>query len=119
MYDILWRAIHEETTVHIIMKKQTFTRPPNGDVDQGWAILSVCWAFVAAALGSTILRVWIRTRLTRNLGWDDGIMVIAMVSIDPASIKTGARLDLTPRPGYDHCGSLFYYRRSLEWTGET
>ena len=71
------------------MKKQNFARPAHGDVDQGWAILSVCWAFVAVALASTLLRVWIRARLTRNLGWDDGIMVIAMVSIGRASMETG------------------------------
>jgi len=62
------------------MIQEPFSRPTGGDIDQGWAILSVCWAFVIFALVSTILRVWIRARLTRNLGWDDLIMSIAMVS---------------------------------------
>lgn len=62
------------------MKQQTFTPPDNGDVDQGWAILAVCWAFVICALVSTILRVWVRARLTHNLSLDDYNMMIAMVS---------------------------------------
>jgi len=62
------------------MKEQFFAKPDNGDVDQGWALLAVCWAFVTCALVSTILRVWVRARLTRNLGSDDYNMIIAMVS---------------------------------------
>ena len=61
------------------MKAQTFSRPVDGDRDQGWAIVSVCWAFVTLALISTLLRVWVRSRITRNLGWDDYNMMIAMV----------------------------------------
>lgn len=62
------------------MKEQFFAQPDNGDVDQAWALLAVCWAFVTCALVSTILRVWVRARLTRNLGSDDYNMMIAMVS---------------------------------------
>lgn len=63
------------------MKEYQFSRPPDGDRSQGWALLAVCWAFVTAALATTILRVWVRMRLTRNIGWDDYNMIIAMVSI--------------------------------------
>ena len=62
------------------MKEQFFTQPDNGDVDRGWAILAVCWAFVTCAFISTALRVWVRAKLTRNLGSDDYNMMIAMVS---------------------------------------
>ena len=61
------------------MKQYQFSQPSDGDRSQGWALLAVCWAFVTAALATTILRVWVRTRLTRNLGWDDYYMIIAMV----------------------------------------
>lgn len=61
------------------MKQETFTRPPDGDVDQGWAILAICWAFIACALVSTMLRVWVRSRLTHNLKGDDYVAVAAMV----------------------------------------
>ena len=63
------------------MKEQSFSPPPGGDVDQGWAVLAVCWSFVALAFCSTVLRVWIRARLTRNLGYDDLVMSIAMVRL--------------------------------------
>ncbi|KAI4119256.1 MAG: hypothetical protein LQ345_000805 [Seirophora villosa] len=62
------------------MKEYQFSRPPDGDRSQGWAILSVCWAFVLAALATTVLRVWVRVRLTRNLRWDDYNIIIAMVT---------------------------------------
>lgn len=61
------------------MQHETFTPPRNGDVDQGWAILAICWAFIACALISTVLRVWVRSRITRNLGGDDYFAVAAMV----------------------------------------
>ena len=75
------------------MNDQGLSEPPSGDVDQGWALLSVCWALVAAALVSTILRIWIRVRLTQNLSWDDGIMAIAMVSMGATSVDA----DMFPR----------------------
>ena len=68
------------------MIEQTFARPDNGDVDKGWAVLAVCWAFVACAFISTVLRVWVRVRLTRNMGPDDYSMIVAMVSIADLSI---------------------------------
>ena len=61
------------------MKQETFAPPPNGDVDKGWAVLAICWAFIACALISTMLRVWVRSRITRNLGADDYVAVAAMV----------------------------------------
>ena len=61
------------------MKAETFAVPDNGDVDKGWAILSTSWALVAVAFVSTITRIWIRARLTRNLGWDDFFISLAMV----------------------------------------
>ena len=61
------------------MKEETFAQPDTGDVDQGWAILAVCWAFVVCALLSTLLRVWVRGKITYNLGSDDWVIVAAMV----------------------------------------
>ena len=66
------------------MKQETFTRPSNGDVDQGWAVLAICWAFIALALISTLLRVWVRSRITRNLAGDDYVAVAAMVRVCPS-----------------------------------
>lgn len=63
------------------MKPYDFSPPPDGDRDQGWALLSVCWAFVTAAVITTLLRIWVRARLTRNLGWDDYHMMAALVRV--------------------------------------
>lgn len=62
------------------MKSYDFSPPPDGDRSQGWAILSVCWAFVTAAAITTLLRIWVRARLTRNLGWDDYHMMAALTT---------------------------------------
>ncbi|KAL8967968.1 MAG: hypothetical protein Q9183_002677, partial [Haloplaca sp. 2 TL-2023] len=61
------------------MSDYEYSRPPDGDRSQGWALLSVCWGLVVAAMATTALRVWVRARLTRNLGWDDYYMLAAMV----------------------------------------
>ena len=62
------------------MKEYTFTMPDGGDESQGWAILAVCWAFVVVAVCTTILRIVVRTKLTHNLGSDDWVMVVCVVS---------------------------------------
>ena len=61
------------------MEAHAYTEPVGGDVDHGWALLAVCWSFVLCAFVTTALRVIVRSRLTRNLGWDDFWMVVAMV----------------------------------------
>ena len=61
------------------MEAYTFSPPEGGDVDHGWALLSVCWAFVLCAFITTSLRIFVRAKLTKNLGYDDAFMVIAMV----------------------------------------
>ena len=68
------------------MIEQTFARPESEDVDRGWVVLAVCWAFVACAFISTVLRVWVRVRLTRNMGLDDYNMIVAMVSTSRLSV---------------------------------
>lgn len=62
------------------MKQETFTRPADGDHDRGWWLIPFCFVLVTGALISTLIRLWIRLRVTRNLGWDDFLISIAMVS---------------------------------------
>jgi hypothetical protein len=52
------------------MQEVVFPQPKGGDVDQGWALLAVCMSFVLAALISTVARVVVRTKITRNIGWE-------------------------------------------------
>ncbi|KAI4275288.1 MAG: hypothetical protein LQ337_003343 [Flavoplaca oasis] len=58
------------------MKQETFYPSPNGDEDNGKKYLGAAWALVTCATLSTIVRVWVRSRLTRNMGWDDHNMII-------------------------------------------
>ena len=106
------------------MKQETFSRPFNGDVDQGWAILAICWAFIACALISTMLRVWVRSRITHNLGGDDHVAVAAMVRIRfyriDKTLILGAQ-SLTCQPGLDNVVDRRWidYGGSSQWTGKT
>ncbi|KAL8871365.1 MAG: hypothetical protein Q9174_002784 [Haloplaca sp. 1 TL-2023] len=57
------------------MEAHTFYPSPDGDVDNGGRYLGVAWSLVVCALISTSVRTWVRGRLTRNMGWDDYIMI--------------------------------------------
>jgi hypothetical protein len=50
------------------------------DDSRNKAILIVTSVFFAISLLSVILRCFVRTQVVRAWGWDDGTMVIAMVS---------------------------------------
>jgi len=82
------------------MKAETFTPNPHGDEEKGWALIPVCWALVLGALVSTILRVYIRARLTRNLGWDDTVMVVTMVSTAFPFAHDLAEFDCSAQPSW-------------------
>ena len=77
------------------MKQETFSEPPEGDQAQGWAIIAACWSLVTVAFISTATRLWIRSQVTRNLGWDDLFITIAMVG-EKCSART-APTDLKGR----------------------
>lgn len=63
------------------MKNYEFVPAPEGDVNQGWALLAVTWAFVLTAFATIVVRIFVRARLTRNLGADDYTIVVAMVGL--------------------------------------
>jgi len=52
----------------------------NLDDSRSKAILIVTCVFLGISLVSVILRCFVRTRIVRAFGWDDGVMVVAMVS---------------------------------------
>jgi hypothetical protein len=53
------------------MARQSQTKAP-----QQVAAVSV---FLPLALGAVLVRLWIRTRMIKSLGWDDYMMVVALV----------------------------------------
>lgn len=36
--------------------------------------------FLPLAVSTVVLRIWVRTRLSQNFGWDDITMILALVS---------------------------------------
>jgi hypothetical protein len=54
--------------------------PSSLDGSRSKAILIVTSIFLAISLISVALRIFVRTRVVRAFGWDDSIMVLAMVS---------------------------------------
>ncbi|KAL8646687.1 MAG: hypothetical protein Q9210_005994, partial [Variospora velana] len=58
------------------MKQETFYPSPKGDETNGGKYLGAAWALVTCAFSSTAVRIWVRGRLTRNMGWDDYHMII-------------------------------------------
>ena len=63
-----------------MVKEIIFTLPPNGDQNQGPKYLGAGCTLLTIAFASCIVRVLVRGRLTRNIGWDDHWMVITMIS---------------------------------------
>lgn len=52
----------------------------NLDDSRSKAIIIVTSVFLGISLVSVILRCFVRTRIVRAFGWDDTVMVVAMVS---------------------------------------
>ena len=52
---------------------------PGGDQNKGPVVETVTWVFTSLALITVFLRLLTRLRITRNPGWDDFWIVLAMV----------------------------------------
>jgi hypothetical protein len=48
--------------------------------NRGPELLAVCATFVSMAFVSVVLRCYVRLRIVKAFGWDDGFMVVALVS---------------------------------------
>lgn len=46
----------------------------------GHAIIVITWVFTFLAIVTVALRIYVRTNMKTGLGWDDWIMLIAVVS---------------------------------------
>jgi hypothetical protein len=44
------------------------------------SILTVCAVFLGIAWITVVLRLWTRAKIVRAVGWDDGWMLVAIVS---------------------------------------
>lgn len=53
------------------------TTPNPPYINRGPQILAVCGTLVGLAVAAVSLRVWVRATITRQLGWDDGLIIAA------------------------------------------
>lgn len=53
------------------------------DENQGPVILGATLTVTIAALITMATRLYVRTRMIRNIGWDDYVMTLAMVLVRP------------------------------------
>lgn len=88
-------------------KEVIFTPPPNGDENKAPAAFAVMYIFLLAALLTTIIRMWVRTRLTRNQGSDDYWMIATTIT---TLIGSG----FVAKQGFDGLGRHMYYLSSKE-----
>jgi hypothetical protein len=68
------------------MSSTAYPPPVNpGDLGRGPAIIGVTWAFTILAVAAVGLRLYLRGKLLRSIGWDDWIMLTAVVSTSSRS----------------------------------
>jgi len=53
---------------------------PNPSSDRGYILNVIQGIFLALAFTSLIVRMYVRIKVTRNLGWDDFFIVLATVN---------------------------------------
>ncbi len=63
---------------------------PYPDHDKGPEILQILWTLGSISIIVVALRIYTKIRQTRRLYWDDGLMVLALVSTDVEKIAVEA-----------------------------
>jgi hypothetical protein len=93
------------------MARQNQTKAP-----QQIAAVSV---FLPLAMGAVALRMWIRTRMIKSLGWDDYMMVVALVGYGQTTLIAMQNLTVSivelhhvRRCAHDHCQKRRRYASS-------
>ena len=97
------------------MKEEIFGPDAYGDQSKGWALLSITWALGLVALISKVIRIWIRARLRRNLGLDDAVMAVAMVS----TVRDSDCLLNQGDTGNNRPRRRSHFGRSFQWSRPT
>lgn len=59
--------------------------------DRSVEVKAVAATFVSIACVTVILRCYVRLRIVRSFGWDDGVMVIAMVCFSDGALFSVSR----------------------------
>lgn len=61
--------------------------PPDGDVNKGPIVLSITYSTTAIALFVVSMRMWVRIRIVKSVGWDDYTILLAAVSYTASRVS--------------------------------
>lgn len=54
--------------------------PPDGDVNKGPVVLAITYVTTSIALVAVALRMFVRVKIVKSVGWDDYAILLASVS---------------------------------------
>ena len=61
------------------MSSSLSTPPPGGDDDIGYKLVAVAIATISVASVVVAIRLYVRIKLVRAVGWDDSLMLLSLV----------------------------------------
>ena len=60
------------------------TPPADGDRRRGADIIATQFVLISIATTLVCLRLYVRAKMVRKIGWDDRLIILALVSYNPA-----------------------------------
>ena len=66
--------------INIAMSSTSAAPPPGGDENIGYRLVIVASTTIATGAITILLRMYVRARIVRAVGWDDWLMLLALVS---------------------------------------
>lgn len=62
------------------MSEDASSSPPVKDINNGPAILATTGVLLGIGIVFVLTRIYVRTLMSRNFGWDDGVIAVTLVS---------------------------------------
>ena len=66
--------------INITMSSTPGAPPPGGDENIGYKLVIVASTTIATCAITILLRMYVRARIVRAVGWDDWLMLLALVN---------------------------------------
>lgn len=85
------------------------------DTNRGPLIISSCVTVVSLAFVAVALRIYVRVCMIRSLGYDDFVILLAMVR----AVNSPSQFPLADQLGPLHHRPWFNLRRGQEWSGSS
>lgn len=74
------------------------------DVNRGPEILRVTGSLIGLTLILIAMRIWVRVRMIRQVGWDDYCVLTSMVSVDLPKSRRNWTINIKPvELGFSNC----------------